>query len=200
MLRSVTFHFRCGNSICTPICSGSLSLATVTVRRPGVLRSASLARQGKFLFRYTTTRLFVVSAYARRLRWVGHVARMGESRNAYNVLVGRPEGERPLGRSRPRWEDNIKTDLREVGYDDRDWINLEQDRDRWRAYVRAAMNLRRIHVEKAFLVGVIDERLKPQAPSFWVKRPSTFLGGKQHARSSSFDLRSQVFNTHFRHC
>ncbi|KAJ4443744.1 hypothetical protein ANN_05522 [Periplaneta americana] len=73
---------------------------------------------------------------SRRLRWAGHVARMGESRNAYRVLVGRPEGKRPLGRPRRRWEDNIKMDLREVGYDDRDWINLAQDRDRWRAYVR----------------------------------------------------------------
>ncbi|KAJ4436469.1 hypothetical protein ANN_16500 [Periplaneta americana] len=79
---------------------------------------------------------------SRRLRWAGHVARMGESRNAYRVLVGRPEGKRPLGRPRRRWEDNIKMDLREVGYDDRDWLNLAQDRDRWRAYVRAAMNLR----------------------------------------------------------
>ncbi|KAJ4429609.1 hypothetical protein ANN_21795 [Periplaneta americana] len=79
---------------------------------------------------------------SRRLRWAGHVARMGESRNAYRVLVGRPEGKRPLGRPRRRWEDNIKMDLREVGYDDRDWINLAQDRDQWRAYVRSAMNLR----------------------------------------------------------
>ncbi|KAJ4436659.1 hypothetical protein ANN_16790 [Periplaneta americana] len=79
---------------------------------------------------------------SRRLRWAGHVARMGESRNAYRVLVGRPDGKRPLGRPRHRWEDNIKMDLREVGYDDRDWINLAQDRDQWRAYVRAAMNLR----------------------------------------------------------
>ncbi|KAJ4442298.1 hypothetical protein ANN_12166 [Periplaneta americana] len=79
---------------------------------------------------------------SRRLRWAGHVARMGESRTAYRVLVGRPEGKRPLGRPRRRWEDNIKMDLRVVGYDDRHWINLAQDRDRWRAYVRAAMNLR----------------------------------------------------------
>ncbi|KAJ4438661.1 hypothetical protein ANN_14608 [Periplaneta americana] len=79
---------------------------------------------------------------SRRLRWEGHVARMGESRNAYRVLVGRPAGKRPLGRPRRRWEDNIKMDLREVGYDGRDWINLAQDRDQWRAYVRAAMNLR----------------------------------------------------------
>ncbi|KAJ4433923.1 hypothetical protein ANN_16237 [Periplaneta americana] len=79
---------------------------------------------------------------SRRLRWAGHVARMGESRNAYRMLVGRPEGKRPLGRPRRSWEDNIKLHLREVGCDDRDWINLAQDRDRWRAYVRAAMNLR----------------------------------------------------------
>ncbi|KAJ4436360.1 hypothetical protein ANN_18992 [Periplaneta americana] len=79
---------------------------------------------------------------ATRLRWVGHVARMGESRNAYRVLVGRPEGKRPLRRPRRRWEDNIKMDLREVGYGGRDWINLAQDRDQWRAYVRAAINLR----------------------------------------------------------
>ncbi|KAJ4438503.1 hypothetical protein ANN_14448 [Periplaneta americana] len=79
---------------------------------------------------------------SRRLRWAGHVAHMGESRNAYGVLVGRPEGKRPSGRPRRRWEDNIKIDLREVGYDDREWINLAQDRHQWRAYVRAAMNLR----------------------------------------------------------
>ncbi|KAJ4451324.1 hypothetical protein ANN_02786 [Periplaneta americana] len=79
---------------------------------------------------------------SRLLRWAGHVARMGESRNAYRVLVGRPEGKRPLGRPRHRWEDNIQMDLREVGYDDREWINLAQDRDQWRAYMRVAMNLR----------------------------------------------------------
>ncbi|KAJ4439437.1 hypothetical protein ANN_07561 [Periplaneta americana] len=79
---------------------------------------------------------------SRCLRWAGYVARMGESRNAYRVLVGRPEGKRSLGRPRRRWEDNIKMDLREVRYDDREWINLAQDRDQWRAYVRAAMNLR----------------------------------------------------------
>ncbi|KAJ4431422.1 hypothetical protein ANN_20019 [Periplaneta americana] len=86
---------------------------------------------------------------SRRLRWAGHVAGMGESRNAYRVLVGRPEGKRPLGRPRRRWEDNIKMDLREVGYDDRDWIDLAQDRDQWRAYVRAAMNLRVLKSQKA---------------------------------------------------
>ncbi|KAJ4452005.1 hypothetical protein ANN_03517 [Periplaneta americana] len=79
---------------------------------------------------------------SRRLRWAGHVARMGEYRNAYRVLVGRLEAKRPLERPRRRWEYNIKMDLREVGYDDREWINLAQDKDIWRAYVRAAMNLR----------------------------------------------------------
>ncbi|KAJ4441433.1 hypothetical protein ANN_11288 [Periplaneta americana] len=80
---------------------------------------------------------------SRRLRWAGHVARMGESRNAYRVLVGRPEGKIPLGRSRRRWEDNIKMDLREMGYDGRDWINLAQNRDQWWAYC-----LGKIHEEK----------------------------------------------------
>ncbi|KAJ4449162.1 hypothetical protein ANN_00558 [Periplaneta americana] len=79
---------------------------------------------------------------SRRLRWARYVARMGESKNAYRVLVGSPEGKRPLGRPRRRWEDNIKMDLREVGYDGMDWINLAQDRDLWRAYLKAAMNLR----------------------------------------------------------
>ncbi|KAJ4439605.1 hypothetical protein ANN_07733 [Periplaneta americana] len=78
----------------------------------------------------------------RRLRCARHVARMGEYRNAYRVLLGRPEEKRPLEKPRRRWEDNIKMDLREVEYDDKDWINLAQDRDRWGVYVRAAMNLR----------------------------------------------------------
>jgi hypothetical protein len=79
---------------------------------------------------------------ARRMSWVGHVARMGEVRSSYNILVGRPEGRRPLGRPRRRWEDNIKMDLGEMGFGDVDWINLAQDRDRWRAVVNTVMNLR----------------------------------------------------------
>ena len=78
----------------------------------------------------------------RRLRWAEHVAHMGQFRNAYRVLVGKPESKKPLGRLRCRWEDNIKMDLREVGCDPRDWIALAQDRDLWRAYERAVMNLR----------------------------------------------------------
>jgi hypothetical protein len=67
---------------------------------------------------------------------------MGERRGAYRALVGKPEGRRPLGRPRRRWEDNIKMDLREVGWGSMDWINLAQDRDRWRSLVNAVMNLR----------------------------------------------------------
>jgi hypothetical protein len=67
---------------------------------------------------------------------------MGERRGAYRALVGKPEGRRPLGRPRRRWEDNIKMDLQEVGWGGMDWINLAQDRDRWRALVNAVMNLR----------------------------------------------------------
>jgi hypothetical protein len=67
---------------------------------------------------------------------------MGEGRGVYRVLVGRPEGKRPLGRPRRRWEDNIKADLKEVGYEGMDWIELAKHRDRWRALVNAGMNLR----------------------------------------------------------
>jgi hypothetical protein len=76
-----------------------------------------------------------------RMRWAGHVARMGEKRGAYTILMGRPEGRRPLGRHRRRWEDNIKMNLQEVGWG-MDWIELAQDTDRWRAVVNAVMNLR----------------------------------------------------------
>jgi len=78
----------------------------------------------------------------RRIRWVGHVARMGEGRGVYRVLVGKPEGKRPLGRPRRRWVNNIRKDLREVGCGYMDWIGLAQDRDRWRTLVSAVMNLR----------------------------------------------------------
>jgi hypothetical protein len=79
---------------------------------------------------------------ARRMRLAGHLARMGEVRCAYNILVGKSEGRRPLGRPRCRWEDNIKMDLREIGFGDVDWIHLAQDRDRWRALVNTVINLR----------------------------------------------------------
>jgi transcription termination factor 2 len=76
------------------------------------------------------------------MRWAGHVARIGEKRKLYRVLVGKPEGKRPLGRPRRRWKDEIRMDLRKIGWGSVDWILLAQDRDRWRAVVNTVMNLR----------------------------------------------------------
>jgi len=78
---------------------------------------------------------------SRRMRWAGHVARKGEERRVYRVLVGKPEGRRPLGRARRRWVDNIRMDLQDVGCGYVDWIGLAQDRDKWRTLVSAVMNL-----------------------------------------------------------
>jgi hypothetical protein len=79
---------------------------------------------------------------SRRVRWAGHVARMGEKRNVYRLLVGKPEGKRPLGRPKRRWTDNIKMDLLEIGLSVVDWIGLAQNRYKWRALVNTVMNLR----------------------------------------------------------
>jgi hypothetical protein len=79
---------------------------------------------------------------SRRMRWVGHVAHIGEGRGVYRVLVGRPEGNRPLERTRRRWEDNIKMDLREIGIDVANWIHLAQDRVWWLDFVSTVMNFR----------------------------------------------------------
>jgi hypothetical protein len=79
---------------------------------------------------------------SRRMRWAGHVARIWEKRNAYRILVGKPEEKRPLERPRRRCVDNIEMDLREVGWDDIDWIDLAQNRDQWRALVNMILNLR----------------------------------------------------------
>jgi hypothetical protein len=78
---------------------------------------------------------------SRRMRWTGHVTRMGKKRNTYRILVENPEGKRPLGRSRRKWVDSIKMDPRQVGWDGMDWIDLAQDRDQWRALMNAVMNL-----------------------------------------------------------
>jgi hypothetical protein len=79
---------------------------------------------------------------SRRMRWAGHLARMGEKRDAYRLLVGMSEGKRPLGRPRRRWVDNIRMDLGEMGWGVVDWIGLAKDRNRWRAVVNSVLNLR----------------------------------------------------------
>jgi hypothetical protein len=78
---------------------------------------------------------------SRRMRLAGHVAQMGEKRNAYRILVGKPEGMRPIRRPTHRWEDKIKMDFREIGWGGMDWIDLAQGRDQWRALVNTVMNL-----------------------------------------------------------
>jgi hypothetical protein len=78
---------------------------------------------------------------SRKMRWAGHVARMGEKRNAHRLLVGKPEGKRPLRRPTRRWVDNIRMHLGEVGWSDVDWIGLAQDRNRWRALMNSVLNL-----------------------------------------------------------
>jgi hypothetical protein len=79
---------------------------------------------------------------SRRMRWAGHVARIGEKRNMCSLLVEKPEGKRPLGRPRRRWMNNIKIDLLDIGSSVVDWIDLTHDRYRWRALVNSVMNLR----------------------------------------------------------
>jgi hypothetical protein len=79
---------------------------------------------------------------SRRMRWAGHVARIGEKRNVYRLLVGKREGKRPLGRPKRRWMDNIKMDLLEIRLNAVDWIDLAQDRYRWRALVNSVTNIR----------------------------------------------------------
>jgi hypothetical protein len=78
---------------------------------------------------------------SRRMRWAGHVARMGEGRVVYGILVGRPQGKRPLGRTRRRWEYNIKMDLRKIWIEGANWIRLSQGRVQWRAFVNIVMNI-----------------------------------------------------------
>jgi hypothetical protein len=95
---------------------------------------------------------------ARRMRWMGHAALMGKGRGVYRVLVGRPEGKRPLGRPRRRWEDNIRMDLMEIGIDGANCIQLAQDRVQWRACVNTVMNLR-VPEERIFFDKLSDNQL-----------------------------------------
>ena len=99
---------------------GSLCLSYINISSPNIVRLTK----------------------SRIMSWVGHVTRMGESRGVYRVLVGKPEGNRSLGRPRRRWEDNFKMDLQEGGCGGLHWIDLAQDRDRWLAPVNAAINFR----------------------------------------------------------
>ena len=78
----------------------------------------------------------------RRLRWAGHLARMEEGRRAFKILTGKHSGKRPLGRPRPRWEDNVRMDLEEININAGNWVDSAQDRDYWRALVNATLNFR----------------------------------------------------------
>jgi hypothetical protein len=89
---------------------------------------------------YSSTKIIRV-IILRRMRWEGHVACMGQMRNAYKILAGKPEGRRPLGRPMHRWEDNIRKDFREIGWEDVDWIHRVLDRKWWQALVKTVMNL-----------------------------------------------------------
>jgi hypothetical protein len=91
---------------------------------------------------------------------------MGEGRGVYRVLVGKPEGKRPLGRPRRRWEDNIKMDLREIGTDGDDWIRLAQDKAQWRAFVNTLMNLR-VPLRKRLFDEVSDYQHCKEYPAPW---------------------------------
>jgi hypothetical protein len=89
------------------------------------------------------------------MRWAGHVARIGEERKVYKVLVGKPEGKRPLERPGRRWEDGVRMDLREIGLGGVDWIGLAQDRDRWLAVVNVVMNLRVLAPRSYLSISVV---------------------------------------------
>ena len=110
-------------------------------KRDEVIRGWTKLHKEEFYDLYSSPRIVPVIR-SRRTRWAGHVMRMGEKRGIYRVLVGKPEGKRPYGRPRHRWEDNIKMELQEVGCGGMDWIELAKDRERWQTLVNAVMNLR----------------------------------------------------------
>jgi hypothetical protein len=104
------------------------------------------------LYKLYSSQYIIRQIKSRRTRWAGHVARMGERRNVYRVLVGKPEGRKPLGRSRRRWKDGFRMDLVEIGWGGGGWRHLAQDRDWWRALVKAVMNLRVLSPRVTLLV------------------------------------------------
>jgi hypothetical protein len=125
--------------ICTDL--NSVLRGIFGVKRDGVTGEWRRLHNEELNDLYSSPNIILVIK-SRRMRWTGYVARMGEGRGAYMILVGRPERRRPLGRPRRRWEDNIKIELQQVGWGGMEWIDMAQDRDRWRAVVNAVMNLR----------------------------------------------------------
>jgi hypothetical protein len=108
---------------------------------------------------------------SRKMRWSGHVARTGRKRNAYRLLVGKPEGRNPLGRTKRRWVGNIKMDLGEIGWGDVAWIGLDQGRDKWKALVNSVLHLRVPNNARKFSFGcttvVLSSRPQLQRVSQW---------------------------------
>ena len=119
-----------------------ISKKTVELHLIGTVRLSDIKLHNEELSDLYSLPNIVRVVKSRRMRWAGHVARMGEGRGVHRVLVGKPEGKRPLGRPRRRWGDNSKMDLQEVGGGCGDWMELAQCRDRWRAFVSTVMNLR----------------------------------------------------------
>jgi hypothetical protein len=116
------------------------------------------------------------------MRWAGHVARMGEDRKLQKVLVGKPEGKRPLGRPRRTWKGRIRMNLRDSGLGGVDWIRMVQDRDRWRAVVSAVMNLRVLAPQSLLFVqrqlfgnNQSEIRNKLQNAVFWFETQRRYL-------------------------
>jgi hypothetical protein len=119
---------------------------------------------------------------SRRMKWVGHVARMGEGRGVCRVLVRRPEGKRPLGRPRHMWEDNIRMDLREIGIDGANWTPLAQDRVQLRAFVNMVMNLR-LHKESRLLLDKLSINFLKEHPAPWSKLIKSEMHFQENERS-----------------
>jgi hypothetical protein len=111
------------------------------VTGPTLKQQISVHNLSNYSFRINMIFIIIVVT-SRRMRWAGHVARMGERRSVYRILVWSPEGKRPLGKLRRRWEDNIKMNLRKIEIDGANWIRLAQDRVQWRAFMNTVMNLR----------------------------------------------------------
>ena len=126
-------------AFCLLLCSLVLILVSFVCF---ILKKIVFVRTGILLNDLYSSPNIVQVIKLRRMRWAGHVARMGERRGMHRVLVGKPEVKRPLGRPRRRWEDNIMMDLQEVGCGGMDWMELAQDSDRWRGLVNVVMNLR----------------------------------------------------------